>query len=200
MHRRTATEEIIREVLQEDYIELEVKKYVIKEVMDASLCSVSVEMKPLVSGAKAATVLGEGVGFVDALYSGLVNHYAAEYPSLSTITFTGFEIDANMGSSRRQGADAECAVTLVVRNTEEREFRFEDKGRSLVAASFRVVVEAAQYFINSERAYISVYRALCDARERSRPDLIERYTGRLAQLVTTTSYSEVIERIKNENQ
>ena len=39
--------------------------------------------------------------------------------------------------AEKKGTDAECAVTLVVKNTDEREFRFEDKGRSLVAASFR---------------------------------------------------------------
>ena len=104
-----------------------------------------------------------------------------------------------MRQQPKKGTDAECAVTLVVKNTDEREFRFEDRGAFISRGIPEGWVEAAQYFINSERAYISVYRAPCDARERSRPDLIERYTGLLAQLVTTTSYSEVIERIQNES-
>jgi hypothetical protein len=103
-----------------------------------------------------------------------------------------------MSTSETQGSDAECVVTLVVRNTEEREFRFEDSSRSLVAATLKVVVEAAEYFINSERAYITAFKAMVDARARNRQDLLETYTAQLAELVKTTSYSDVIERLKNE--
>ncbi|MEE2786155.1 MAG: hypothetical protein VX589_02380 [Myxococcota bacterium] len=198
MYRRTATEEIIQEVLKDDYIRLDVVQYTITESVGPAPCEVAVQLRRQEVSADPLTISGQGVGFVDALYTGLVDFYAAEYPSLGTIAFIGFEVDANMRSTKHQGADAECTVSLVVKNTEEREFRFEESNRSLVAATLKVVVEAAEYFINSERAYVQVYRAMCDARERQRPDLIERYTGWLAQLVTTTSYSEVIERIKSE--
>ena len=198
MYRRTATEEIIQEVLKEDFIRLDVVQYTITESVGPAPCDVAVTMRPQGSSKANLMIEGQGVGFVDALYTGLVDFYAAEYPSLATIAFIGFEVEANMGTTTRQGADAECTVTLVVKNTEEREYRFEESDRSLVAATLKVVVEAAEYFINSERAYIQVYRAMCDAQERHRPDLIERYTGWLAQLVTTTSYSEVIERIKSQ--
>ena len=197
MHHRSSTIEMIKNVLQDDYIHLNVKRYELSEDVGTSPCSVTVELERGTNGPNEV-IEGRGVGFVDALYHGLTEHYAREYPSLRTITFTGFEVEGHMNTSEGQGADAECGVSLVVVNTEERQFRFEDKGRSLVAAATTVVVEAAEYFINSERAYISAFRALLDAKDRGRPDLIEVYTGQLAELVKTTSYSEVIERIKAE--
>jgi hypothetical protein len=36
-----------------------------------------------------------------------------------------------------------------------------------------------------------------DAKKRQRPDLMESYMSQLAELVKTTSYSEVIERIQS---
>ena len=52
-----------------------------------------------------------------------------------------------------------------------------------------VVVGAAEYFVNSERAFISVYNAMSDAKDRRRSDLVGTYTGQLAELVNTTSYT-----------
>ena len=84
------------------------------------------------------------------------------------------------------------------RNSEGNLFEFERQGRSLVATAVLVVVEALEHFVNSERAFISVYKALQDARERGRSDLVQTYTAQLTELVRTTSYTQVIERIKAE--
>ena len=196
MYHRTATEELIQKVLNEDYVHLSANTYELSETLGEGECAVRATLNRRDPNERAETINGSGVGFVDALYHGLVEHYAREYPSLETIAFTRFEVKGNMGTTQAQGADAECVVTLIVKNTDGREFRFEERDRSLVAASLRVVVEAAEYFINSEKAYITVFNAMSDARKRNRPDLIELYTGQLAELVKTTSYSEVIERIK----
>ncbi len=195
MFRRTATEEMIKDVLGESYVNLSVQSYEMNESIGDGRCEVNAMLK---RDGNEEKIVCAGVGFVDALYHGLVDHYAREYASLSTITFTKFDVKGHMSTSETQGSDAECVVTLVVRNTEEREFRFEDSSRSLVAATLKVVVEAAEYFINSERAYITAFKAMVDARARNRQDLLETYTAQLAELVKTTSYSDVIERLKNE--
>jgi hypothetical protein len=196
MHRRSALEETIKEVLGDEFVHLAVNSYTMsEEIQNDGVCRVEVTLARGDRGGENEVISGSGVGFIDALYHGLVDHYAREYASLSTITFTGFEVTSQMSTAQGQGTDAQCVVTLVVKNTEGREFRFEDPNRSLAAAAINVVVEAAEYFINSERAYILVYKALCDARDRNRPDLIDRYKAQLAELVKTTSYSEVIQSI-----
>ena len=54
----------------------------------------------------------------------------------------------------------------------------------------------AEYFVNSERAYITLYKALENARERNRQDLVDTYKAQMAEVVKSTSYSEVIERLQ----
>ena len=60
----------------------------------------------------------------------------------------------------------------------------------------RVVSAAVEYFVNSERAYVTMYRALEHYRSEGRTDLVAKYTTRLAAMVRNTSYSSVLERMK----
>ena len=197
--RRTATEELIRRILGDDYLALTVDRYeLVEDVGRGSPCQVRATLRHHEDRGKKVEIKGEGAGFIDALYHGLMDHYAREFQSLETISFTGFSVQAQMETSKAKGADAEGLISLVVHNSEGREFIFEESGRSLVAAAIAVVVEAAEHFVNSERAFISVYNAMTDARERRRTDLVESYTGQLAELVNTTSYTAVIEKIKAE--
>jgi hypothetical protein len=198
VYHRTASEQLIQDVLGSDYVHLSATNYQLSETLSDEKCVVDVRLLRKSSLETTDEIRGSGVGFVDALYHGLVDHYAREFPSLSTITFTAFEVTGDMGTSLSRGADAECVVTLIVENTDAKQFRFQESGRSLVAAALTVVVESAEYFINSEKAYVMVYNAMADAKVRNRPDLLDRYTAQLAELVKTTSYSEVIERIQNE--
>lgn len=199
MHRRNATSELIRDVLKDTYLGLDIGHIAMVEDVAAGTSSrVEVTLRETRDHTRELLITGEGVGIVDALYHGLVEHYAPEYPSLSTLSFTGFAVTGRMGTGHKQGLDAEAAVTLTVQNTDGRTFEFAESDRSMVTAALRVVAEAAEYFINSERAFVTVYRAMCDARDRGRADLVQTYTTQLAELVNTTSYSEVIERIKSE--
>lgn len=200
MHRRTATEELIREVLGEDYLQLQVQSYqMVEDVSGEHPCRVSVVLTHANGERDEEKIEGEGVGLVDALYNGLMEHYAREFESLKTIEFTGFTVKGKMETSREhQGADAEGIVDLTVTNSEGITFDFYDTGRSMVRSALKVVVEATEFFVNSERAFIVMHRALKDAQERGRGDLVQKYTGQLAQLVSNTSYTRVIERIKKE--
>jgi hypothetical protein len=199
MIRRGATVDVIRKVLGDDYLSLRVANYRLEEnVVEGGPCRVSVRLQNDENG-EALTLEGEGVGPVDAMYHAFMANFAREFQSLTTIKFTGFSVRAEMESSQTEkGADAVAVVDLTVTNSEGRTFEFENKGRSLTAAALDATIEAAEYFVNSERAFISVYRALCDARERRRADLVQSFTTQLSELVKTTSYSQVIERIKQE--
>ncbi len=195
--RRNATEDLIKRVLGEDYLSLKVDHYALSEdVGRGGKCQVVARLRHEIDRSRTVEIKGEGVGFLDALYHGLMEHYAREFESLSTITFAGFSVQGQMETSEGSGADAEGLINLVVHNSEGREFIFEESGRSMLAAAIAVVVGAAEYFVNSERAFISVYNAMSDAKDRRRSDLVGTYTGQLAELVNTTSYTRVIESIK----
>ena len=200
MGRRAATEEMIRRVLKDDYLALAIERYSITEdVVAGDGARVRVELRDRTTPERAQVVEGTGVGIVDALYSGMHDHYAREFDSLNTITFTRFGVQGRMETAKDDlGLSAEAVVSLTVQNSQGHSFEFEQSHRSLAVAALGVVVQAMEYFVNSERAFISVYRALCDAKERRRSDLVGSYTAQLAELVNTTSYTDVIERIKAE--
>lgn len=198
MPRHHKAEALIQEILKDDYTALKVIQLEIKESAAAGTCWLSVELGHVNDVGPRERIEAEGVGFVDALYQGLLAHYAEAYESLKTIRFTKLWVKGEMIESGTHRADAEAVVELTVENHDGRAFSFEARGRSTAAATLQVVVSALEYFINSERAFISIYHALQDAKVRRRSDLIQRYTRQLSELVVTTSYTHVIERIREE--
>ena len=200
MPRRPGTEELVQSILKDAYLELVVDRYTLTEDVSAGgRAEVEVQLHHQHEPDRSLVLEGSGVGAIDALFSAMQAHYAREYQSLESIRFTGFNVTGRMDTGKvHRGADAVAVVGLVVANSEGQSFDFEASGRSLVATALAVVVKATEYFVNSERAFITVYKAMRDAKERGRADLVNNYTAQLADLVNTTSYSQVIERIKSE--
>ena len=189
---RGTTEALIKQVLSGEFLGLKPTRYAISEAMGAETCELSITVSTSGASHHEIDIVGRGVGFVDALYHGLIDHFAREYPSLKTLTVNHFEVHGNMATGRDRGTDAEVEVVLCVTNSEEEKFIFQTVARSLVAATCAVVFEMAEFFINSERAYITLYRAVEDARSRNRQDLVEAYQSQMAEVVKSTSYSDVI--------
>ena len=176
---------LIRKVLGKDgYIELTVESVSVTDDLNGS-CQVSL----LVSGDK---IDGNGVGLVDAIFNGLKNHYAREYESLNSISLKEFHVGINRKKSSGQGTDALCKVEIEVYNSNRNVFDFSNSSRSLTASAAASVAKTVEFFVNSERAFIAVSRALEDARERGRHDLVTRFTAELSQIVKSTSYTSTI--------
>ena len=188
-------EELIRRVLGGNYLALGLVKLSIDEDAGATT---TVRAK-VSEGEQQVDVVGKGVGVVDALYNGLLDRYAREYQSLKTIQLVGFQLAADIESKKAQaGVDAVGKVTLDVTNSEGKHFSFTHASRSVTTSSASAVLAAIQYFINAERAFLTLYNARRDALQRGREDLVSRYTAELAEVVQSTSYAEVIANIRKE--
>ena len=188
-------EPLIRRVLGTNYLQLALGKLSIEEVPNAgSLVKVVVN-----EGETPVDVEGKGVGVVDALYSGLLGRYAREYKSLETIELAGFSVAADVETKKgHAGVDAVGRVTLDVRNSEGRHFTFSHASRSVTTSTACAVLACVQYFVNAERAFLTLYNARRDALARGREDLVARYTREMAEVVEATSYAEVIANIRKE--
>jgi hypothetical protein len=194
--KKEAIGKLIAEVLDGTELRLRVDSYTLKESFEAGTASISAAVHTERTGEKQ-TINGEGVGIVDAFFNGLVARYSQEFPSLQTIRFSDFSIKANLDTGRQSAkSDMAAEVTLHVANSDGRDFAFSHASPSLTRSSVMVVLQAVEFFVNSERAFIQVYRALQHARTQNRPDSVERYTAQLTTLVEATSYSEVIEQIR----
>ena len=187
--------ELIRRILGPNYLELRLTRLSTEEVPELA-AKVVVEVTE--SGA-AATIESEGVGPIDALWGALVGRYAREYQSLKSLELAGFSVSAAIESKRRRaGLDALARVELAVHNSEGKRFTFHDESRSVTVSAARAVIAIAEYFVNAERAFVTLFNARKDALSRGRQDLVARYTAELAEVVKSTSYAEVIESLRKE--
>jgi hypothetical protein len=181
-------------VLGANFFALTLHRLTIEEIDGGS----SVKLEVL-EGDQPVEVEGRGVGLVDALYAALLDRYAREYQSLKTIQMTGFQVAADIETKKAQaGVDAVARVTLDVSNSEGRLFSFSDASRSVTSSTARVVLVMVSYFVNAERAFLTLYHARRDALARGREDLVSRYTAEMSAVVESTSYAEVIANIRKE--
>lgn len=191
---------LIREILAEEYLDLRVDRYTFDEEVPTNEGRIRCELHHERSG-RPEVIEGNGVGIIDAFFHGLKRHLAKSYPSLESIQFVSFVVRGDMDTRNRQqaaGADAEGDVVLGVRNTAGATFEFRHASRSISGSAVVVTLQAVEYFVNSERAFIQSYKALRHAKERGRQDLVDVYTRHLSELVRNTSYSEVIEDIQKQ--
>jgi LeuA allosteric (dimerisation) domain len=187
-------EPLIRRVLGGNFFELKLHRLAIEDLDGGSSVKLAV-----LEGEQTVEVEGQGVGLVDALYAGLLARYALEYQSLKTIQLTGFHVAADIETKKAQaGVDAVARVTLDVSNSEGRLFSFSDASRSVTASTARAVLAMVSYFVNAERAFLTLHHARRDALARGREDLVSRYTAEMSAVVESTSYAEVIANIRKE--
>lgn len=194
--RPHANLELIQRVLGSNYLELQIKRLSLDESFDPDQSSVRITLK---DHQDQLDVSATGAGLVDAIWTALLDRFAPEYESLKTLELSSFTISAQPDTkNHRDGLDSVGEVKLQVKNSDGLVFEFCDASRSIAASSARSVLAAVEYFVNAERAFITLHRSREDAKERNRSDLVSRYTAELAEVVKSTSYAEVIEKIKKQ--
>ena len=196
--QQTLITSLIKNILGDTYTHLRVKRVRIDEDLEQETTTVTCEATDEISGEQFA-ITNTGVGVIDAFFNAMVDRFAAEYPSLQTIRFNSFAVNEQLDTKQQQaGTDSMGEVTLEIATSDDKIFTFRHASRSVIGSALITTLLGLEYFINSERAFVTTYHALKDARERNRQDLIQKYTGTMAQLVQNTSYSEVISKIREE--
>lgn len=198
MSKKNAIGSLVDEVLDGTNLDLRVDGFQLEEFLETREVRINCKVHHNKTGEKV-TIEGHGVGIVDAFFQGIIGIYSKEFSSLETIRFNDLEVKASIDKSREGSlSDSMAEVILAVANSDGKIFLFSHQSQSITGSCISAVLRAAEFFANTERAVISVYKALEHARESGRPDSINRYTRQLATLVEATSYSEVIDRIRKE--
>lgn len=187
---------LMKEILQDEYMHLVVESYMLREDLAENVSHIECNLRN--EDGTHLSVYGNGVGTIDALFNGLRTSLADEFPSLNSISFSQFTIQGLLSSSDDSGTTtrAEAEATVGVSNNKGREFIFKVKQPSISRAGIQATVEAAEYFVNSERTYVKLHKILEHYKKEGRTDLVEKYTDLMTQVVRNTSYSEVVERIR----
>lgn len=197
MHDKEAIDALIDEVLDGTEMKLVVDAYSLQEDLESGRVRIECRAHDERTGERQV-ITGEGVGIVDAFFHGMVARYAGEFPSLGTIRFSDFSLKADVNSGVGARSDMAAIVSLTIANSEGAEYTFSHASPSITRSALASVLRGVEFFVNSERAFIAVYRALNHAREANRPDSVARYTAQLTILVQATSYTEVIEQIRTQ--
>ena len=199
MSKKNTIETLVDEVLDGTNLDLRVDNFRLEENLETREVRINCNVHHNKTGEKV-TIEGHGVGIVDAFFQGIIGMYSQEFSSLETIRFNDLEVKASIDKSRQGSlSDSMAEVILAVANSDGKIFLFSKTSQSITGSCIRAVLRAAEFFVNTERAVIAVYKALEHAKEDGRPDSIARYTAQLATLVEATSYSEVIDRIRKES-
>jgi hypothetical protein len=204
--QQTKALDTMREVLGGEFLSLAVTDYQLRERFDEDQCTIEfnlVELSGVESSGKPGDrrmpLEGRGVGMLDAFFSGLCARYQPEHPSLGTIRFSSFKVRGLMGDAKAERAtDAGAEATVGITNSSGTEFHFSALSPSVSHSSIEAVLAGIEYFVNSERAYMRLYKALRHHQSTGRPELVAKYTELLAQMVRNTSYSSAVERLKRE--
>ncbi len=184
---------LMKEILKDKFLDLAMVGYEVREDFDKDEARITCRVRDVRTG-ETQTIEGQGVGLIDAFFHGLKVRLADRYKSLETIRFTGFTVKGEMETGRDPAStDALAEVTLTVCNTNGAEFAFTHSSRSIMRSGLEATLSAAEYFVNSEVAFLTIHDALQDARAKHRADLVTTYTAMLAVLVENTTYTDVLE-------
>lgn len=193
--RHLETLDIMKDVLQENYLHVGLENFRVEERGPDDQSQVLAQIR-LSDREDLVTLEGQGSGALHAFFVSLRDRLSEEFPSVGAIHFTSTRAESVPNSNRNHPTDAEAEVFLTIRNSYGDELEFRNRSRSLMRATLDCIMDAVEYFANSEKAYIQIYRALEHYREQGRSDLMDKYTSLLSAVVRNTSYTEVIERIK----
>ena len=110
--------------------------------------------------------------------------------SLADIRISAFKVKAITSTKRGvSGTDSKVSIDLSVVNGYGKRVFFSGEGRSLVGVSIAVVVRCVEKFLNAELSFLVMKKALTEAYERNRQDLVERYKIILSSVVKYTPYT-----------
>ncbi len=187
---------LMREILQDDYVELAVKRYTHEEDLETGSSQITCMLQGM--NGDPTTVEGQGVGLIDALFSGLRDRLASDYPSLQSIRFSQFDITGLIATEEQSSTESMAKATVGILNSEGQEFIFQSTAPSISRAGIEATLNAAAYFVNSERTYVRLHEILEHYRSEGRTDLVDKYTELMSRVVENTSYSEVVEKIRSQ--
>ena len=198
MKNQEALTELIAEVLDQDLVDISIRSFKVFEAFESGRVELAATLYEKRDD-EEIDLKSDGVGTVDAFFNGLLEHFSSAYPSLRASTSRTFE---SKESSQKPARPAEamedarryCSCEPLKRNF----FEFRYNSSSVTSASLASVTKAVAFFINSERAFVQLHNALAYARTEHRQDSVQRYTKQLTRLVEATSYSAVIDKLKED--
>ena len=185
-------ENIIKEVLGEEYINLFITNFVLSENDEQQISNIFCDIK-FSNEWKDEQIEGHGTGAVNALVNGMMKTFSQKFFSLEQVELDDFAVRVKFASNRRS-TDAPVEIKLALRNQRNQRIYFYATSRSMVIAAVSVIRKAFEYLINAERAILQLREDIAYATLRNRQDLASKYTTQMTELVRILSYENAIKK------
>jgi len=185
-------ENIIKEVLGAEYINLFITNFVLSENDEQQISNIFCDIK-FSNEWKDEQIEGHGTGAVNALVNGMMKTFSQKFFSLEQVELDDFAVRVKFASNRRS-TDAPVEIKLILRNKRNQRIYFHATSRSMVIAAVSVIRKAFEYLINAERAILQLREDIAYATLRNRQDLASKYTKQMTELVRILSYESAIKK------
>ena len=189
--RRENVKELFNKILKDNKTKLFPKNISINESIDSDFTSVSFSLD-MISGKKTGTynfVDVEGKGFVDAMFTTCYQEFVDPFPSIKNLSLVDLIVKPIFSMSKKEsGTDARTDVIFRVEIKDHGLSEFSARSRSIVHASFQVMMEAFQFYINCDKTFHQLRIWLDDANSRHRGDTAQACLTDLAKLTTVNTY------------
>ena len=185
-------ENIIKEVLGAEYINLFITNFVLSENDEQQISNIFCDIK-FSNEWKDEQIEGHGTGAVNALVNGMMKTFSQKFFSLEQVELDDFAVRVKFASNRRS-TDAPVEIKLALRNQRNQRIYFHSTSRSMVIAAVSVIRKAFEYLINAERAILQLREDIACAVLRNRQDLASKYTTQMTELVRILSYENAIKK------
>jgi len=189
--RRENVKELFDKILKENKTRLVPKNISINESIDSDFTSVCFSLD-MISGEEIRTynfIDVEGKGFVDAVFTTCYEEFVEPFPSIKNLNLVDLIVKPIFSMSKKEsGTDARTDVILRVEIKDHGLSEFSARSSSIVHASFQVMMEAFQFYINCDRTFHRLGTCLEDANSRHRGDTAQACVADLAKLTTVNTY------------
>ena len=189
--RRENVKELFDKLLKDNKTKLVPKNISINESINSDFTSVSFSLD-MISGENTRTynfIDVEGKGFVDAVFTTCYQEFVEPFPSIKNLNLVDLIVKPIFSMSRKEsGTDARTDVIFRVEIKNHGLSEFSARSRSIVHASFQVMMEAFQFYINCDKTFHQLRTWLDDANGRHRGDLAQGCVADLAKLTTVNAY------------
>jgi hypothetical protein len=186
---------LVKDVLGEDYINLQINNFNIKQSIINNECEISCKIHLNSINEKYKKnieILSIGKGPIDSLFSGFINVLENEFITLKDIKLCKFYIKTKLDETSKYGTNGHIIIEILVTNSNKQLLRFKCESNSIISAIVHSIIKIFQHYINAEYSVILLKKLYNDAKNRYRTDLMDEYTSLLSEIVKNTNYSDII--------
>ncbi len=189
--KRDAVKGVFNKILNEDTTLLTPKSLLIKEEYDKGKTEVDFSLyreqknkRDVLSFEKC-----QGKGFVDAIFTRCHLHFLEEYASLQNISLVDIKMTPDFITSKKvSGTDAASRVTFRMQVKDHGISEFCSESYSFVAASYRAVLSAFQFYINCDKTFKKLHLIRNDALSRNRSDIVQACLYDMSKITEVNCY------------